>query len=310
MLLVAARLRDTPAIFLVIQEVLRHGSLRAPGVNFIYRSCFQPLVQKGLPKALYLEGQLCEAQGKNERAFDLYQRLIAGNAERPASIEYEVDYGAVWMAISKFKARKGDRTGSEEAIHTAAFQHDNPAAYYELAKVFTKSASSEYESFLLKAAASGEVEASHELGVLYFSQSQGQLPIDDRSASDRQGTSRHSRKEEEVLSPEGKLAMNSNVATNKRTIAREWFALGADAGLTGSQVYLAALLHEVGKFDEGWQWLEAASKSKGSSTWSKVITFLRKHWNLAHSDFSRLNIEVLRKGLDSKTCLMNNPTLG
>ena len=303
MLLAAARLRDTPAIFLLMQEAVRHGSLRAPGVESVYKICFQPLVEKGLPRALYLEGQLCEAQGKNERALGLYQRLIAGNAEKPASTEYDVDYGAVWMAISKLRARKGDRTGVEEAIHTAAFQYDNPAAYYELAKVFTKSASSEHESFLLKAAASGEVKASHELGVLYFGQSQGQLPVDDRSASNRQVTSRNSKTEEEALSPEGKPAMKSNVAAKKRNIARQWFALGADAGLTGSQVYLAALLHELGDFDEGRQWLEAASKSKESPTWSKVITFLGEHWDLPHSDFSRLNIEGLRKGLDSKTSL-------
>ena len=304
MLFTAARLCDTPAIFLVIKEALRNDSLRAPGVEFIYKSCFQPLVEKGLPRALYLEAQLCEAQGQNERALGLYLRLIADNAKRPASTEYDLDYGAVWMAISKFKARKGDRTGFEEAIHTAAFRYDNPAAYYELAKVFTDSASSKYESFLLKAAASGEVKASHELGVLYFSQSQGQLPVDDRSASNREVTTENSKTNEEALSPEGKLAMNSNTATNKRNIARQWFALGADAGLTGSQVYLAALLHELGKFDEGWQWLEAASKSTESSTWGKVITFLVEHWNLAHSDFSRLNIEGLRKGLDSKPSLM------
>ena len=310
MLLAAARLHDESAIFLVIQEAVRLGSIEAPGVGFIYKSCFKPLVERGYPKALYLEGQLCERQGKNEKALGLYEKLVAGNATESTGTEHDVDCGGAWIAISKLRALKGDRMGVEAAISTAAFQYDNPAAYYQLAKIFTNPSSAEYETLMLKAAASGEAKASHELGVLYFAQSQGKIPLNDRSTLEKQVTGTKSETEEDRLRREGRLATNSYAATEKRKQARQWFVLGADAQITGSQVYLAVLLHKLGKLEEGWQWLDSASSSKDYQAWIKIITFLAEHWNLAHSDFSRVDIEGLRRGLSVKTGLADDPPPG
>jgi tetratricopeptide (TPR) repeat protein len=293
LLLAAAKLRDEPAIFLVIQEALRRGSLGAPGVDFIYRTTFKILVEKSHPKALYLEAQLCERQGNNDRALALYEKLVARDTE-DASSENDVDYGTAWMAISKLRARKGDRAGVGKAIERAAFRFENPAAYYQLAKVFTSPSTAEYEGFLLKAAASGEVRAAHELGVLYFSQSQGRVPVDDRGASNTKVVGVKGKTGEETRGREEMLAVDSKAAIEKRKLARQWFALGADAGLTGSQVYLAALLHKLGKLEEGLKWLQAARNSKDSQTWVKVINHLREHWDLADSDFSHVDIEGIR----------------
>jgi len=293
LLLAAAKLRHEPAVFLVIQEALRRGSLGAPGVDYTYRTTFKTLVETGHPKALYLEAQLCERQGNNDRALNLYEKLVAGNTE-DASSENDVDYGAAWLAISRLRARKGDRAGVRKAIERAAFRFENPAAYYQLAKVFTSPSVAEYEGYLLKAAASGEVRAAHELGVLYVSQSQGRDPVDDRRVAKTKVTSVKGTTEEETPKPEGKLAVDSKVAIEKRKVAGQWFALGADAGLTGSQVYLAALLHKLGKVEEGLQWLQVATNTKDFQGWIKVIGYLREHWDLAHSDFSRMDIEGIR----------------
>lgn len=223
----------------------------------------------------------------------LYEKLVAGDTE-DASSENDVDYGAAWMAISRLRARKGDRAGVAKAIERAAFRFENPAAYYQLAKVFTSPSAAEYEGFLLKAAASGEVRAAHELGVLYFSQSQGRVPVDDRGASNTKVVGLKGRTGEETSEQDEKLAVDSKAAIEKRKLAEQWFALGADAGLTGSQVYLAALLHKLGKVEEGLQWLQAARNSKDSQNWVKVINYLREHWDVADSDFSRVDIEGIR----------------
>jgi len=262
-------------------------------VDFIYKTTFKALLEKGHPKALYLEAQLSERQGNNDRTLALYEKLVAGNTE-DARAENDVDHGAAWMAISKLRARKGDRAGVGKAIERAAFRFDNPAAYYQLAKVFTSPSAAEYEGFLLKAAASGEVRASHELGVLYFSQAQGRVPADNRGASSTKTAGGKGKTEEETPGQEGKLAVDSRAAIKKRKLAEHWFALGADAGLTGSQVYLAALLHKLGKVEEGLQWLQAATNTKDFQSWVIVIDYLREHWDLAHSDFSRVDIEGIR----------------
>lgn len=262
-------------------------------MDFIYKTTFKTLVERSHPKALYLEAQLCQRQGTNDRALALYEKLVAGDTE-DASGENDVDYGAAWMAITRLKARKGDRTGVGRAIERAAFRFDNPAAYYQLAKVFTSPSAAEYEGFLLKAAASGEVKAAHELGVLYFSQSQGKIPMDDRGTSKTKSVGMKSKTEGENSTQEGKLAADSKAAIKKRKVAEQWFALGADAGLTGSQVYLAALLHKLGKFGEGLQWLQAARNTKDSQNWVKVIDYLHEHWDLAQSDFSHMDIEGIR----------------
>lgn len=294
LLLAAAKLRDEPAIFLVIQEALRRGSLGAPGVDFIYRTTFKALLEKGHPKALYLEAQLCEPQGNHDRALLLYEKLVAGDTE-DVSGEKDVDYGAAWMAISRLKARKGDRAGVEKAIEEAAFRFDNPAAYYQLAKLFTSPSAAEYEGFLLKAAASGEVKAAHELGVLYFSHSQGKLPVNDRGALKSKAVGGKDKTEKEKPGHGGKLVLvEPKVAIEKRKLAEQWFVLGAGAGITGSQVYLAALLHRLGKVEKGLEWLQAARNSKDSQRWIKVINHLREHWDLAHTDFSRVDIEGIR----------------
>lgn len=295
MLLAAARLRDESAVLLVIQAAVEQGSLGAPGVGFLYKACFQPLVEKGNPRALYIEAQLCERQQQNGKALSLYEKLVGVGPKESADTEGYVDYGAAWMAISKLKAQKGDRDGVKEAIDKAALQHDNPTAYYQIAKAFTKSPA-EYEGFLLKAAVSGEIKAAHGLGVLYFYQSLGRFPPGNLTASNKKSIANKDKLEEEAISPEEKQAVTSSAAAEKRKIAQQWFALGADADLTGSQVYLACLLHKSKDVESGLQWLKAACNSKDFVKWEKVVTFLGQKWNSADYDISRIDIEGLRNG--------------
>lgn len=96
------------------------------------------------------------------------------------------------------------------------------------------------------------------------------------------------------------LAVDSSTAQQKRTLAEQWFTLGADAGLTSSQVYLAALLHKLGKLEEGLNWLIAATNTKDFQVWAKAINYLHENWGKAQSDFLRMNLEELRVGIGKR----------
>lgn len=288
MLLASARLNDEEAILLVTKEALRTDSFGAPGVDFVYQRCFKPLVKTNNATALYLEGQICERQGKSEKALELFGKLAASQENESIVEDDEIDFGTVWVAIGRLKARKGDQVGAEEAINTAALQYDNPTAYYQLAKLFAKTSFTEYENYLLKAAASGEIDAAHELGVLYLGQSQDGNSLADGYHQDEQEPFKEIM-EGKTPKIDEKLAATSSAAMEKLDKARHWFELGAFAGLTGSQVYLAALLHKIGEVKKGWGYLEAASKSKDFSTWAKPIGFLKKHWDSADLDISRIH---------------------
>ena len=161
MLMAAARLRDESAILLVVQEAIRQGSLEIPGVKFVYKSFFPAIVEKKHPKALYLQAQICELRKDYGKALQLYEILVQGNGQNPEVGKNDINYGDVWIAISRLNALKADRTGMEAAISIAALQHDHPKAYYSLAKAFTDPSSVEYETFMLKAAASGEFKSAH-----------------------------------------------------------------------------------------------------------------------------------------------------
>ena len=298
MLMAAARLRDQSAIFLIIEEASKQGSLGASGVSFIYTTCFKPLVGKGNPRAVYLEAHLCERHGKNGEALSLYEELVSANDNASDNVENDVDYGVVWLAISKLRAKRGDRSGVEEAVSTAALQYDNAAAYLQMAKTLSKPFTAEYEAFLLKAAASGEAKASHELGVLYFRQSQHVIPGRNQEIPDKQPQSIKNKSEKEVMGADKGLALTPLAAATRRNIAQQWFTLGAEAGITGSKVYLAVLLHRSGKLAEGMQWLQSATESIDALRWEKVITYLAQVWENwdSYSELAHLDLEALRSG--------------
>lgn len=212
-----------------------------------------------------LQGLIYEGEGKESRALEMFERSLI-TLDDPASEIEDTDftYGDAWRGIYRMKF-KSDQEGAKAAIEKAALEHDDPEAYYLLAKHFVPKNSQKYELYMLKAAASGEAEAADALGLFYFKQSQGG------------GTN-----EGKPLSPD--------IASKKRILAREWFNVGAEHNNPSSQVHLAILLRETGKSDLGLDWLRKASLSR---EWAQAVAWLMREWESETVNFMQLDMNKL-----------------
>ena len=297
LLLASARLGDDEATLLVIKEAIKLRNLTTPTmVAMIYQQRFRPMVQRKHPAAVYLQGQKNESEGQHGHALKLYESVVTANAESFDTIG-DISGVDIWKALGKLRAKNGDRKGAEAAIRVAALQYDDPAALFQLAKTFTSPSLAEYESFMLKAAASGEAKAAHELGLLYLKQSQGKIPVVDRVHSSEPNESNASG---HVQSPRERYKEGLAAGKQKRLEAREWFHIGAESGIIGSQVYLALLLRESGKHEDGRQWLLSAGKredvdSKEKEAWAKVIEYFVTRWDDSDNNLESIDVDKMRR---------------
>ena len=300
LLLASARLGDDEAVLLVIKEAIKLRNLTTPKtVAIIYQRRFQPLVQRKHPAAVYLEGQKYESEGQRGHALKLYESVVTANAESFDTIG-EIRGADIWKAIGKLRAMNGDRRGAEAAISAAALQYDDPAALLQLAKTFTSPSLADYESFMLKAAASGEAKAAHELGLLYLKQSQGKISVADQvHSSEPKGSNASGPAQSSGRGQRYKE--DSAAAKQKRLEAREWFHVGAESGIIGSQVYLALLLREFGKLEDGRQWLLSAGKredvySKENRVWAEIIEYFVTRWDDSDKNLESIDVDKIRRG--------------
>ena len=297
LLLASARLGDDEAILLVMKEAIKLRNLTAPKIlSIIYQQRFRPMVQKSNPAALYLEGQKNESEGQDGRALKLYERIVAANADSFDTIA-DISGVDIWKAISKLRAKNKDRRGAEAAIRTAALQYDDPAALFQLAKTFPSPSLAQYESFMLKAAASGNAKAAHELGFLYLKQSQGKVV--DRIHSSEPSES-NAMGHVQSPGPVQRFKENSAASKYRRLEAREWFHIGAESGIIGSQVYLALLLREFGKPEDGLRWLLSAQKlqdvsSKENEDWTKAIEYFITRWDDSDITLESIDVDKMKK---------------
>ena len=299
LLFASARLGDDEAILLVIKEAIKLRNLTTSKmVAVIYQQRFRSMVQRKHPAAVYLQGQKIESEGQHRHALELYESAVTMNAESFQMIG-GIGGADIWRAIGVLRAKNGDRKGAEAAIRAAALQYDDPASLFQLAKTFMSPSLAEYESFMLKAAASGVAKAAHELGLLYFKQSQGKISVIDRAQSSEPNGSNASG---HIQSPERGMRYEKDSATakQKRLEAREWFHVGAESGIIGSQVYLALLLREFGKLEDGRQWLLSAGKredfySKENEGWSKVIEYFVTRWDDSNYNLESIDVEKTRR---------------
>ena len=267
---------DSAATFLLIKEAIRFGRLRSPNLIDPQRH-LRTLADGGNLTAMYLAGQVYESEGDFSQALKVYKMATTSLGDAPnGENASDNSLGDTWKAISRLKANAGDCVGAEEAIRTSALQYDDPFAYYMLAKAYIPPSSEDYETYMLKAAASGEPKAAHELGILYYKQSQGSvLSTPDRMLNGHANSPTEPGCQDVSKSHTATLVI-PKMASEKGTQAREWFAIGAESDVAISQLYLAVLLRAAGKHVEGLAWLERASSSK---QWLTTISWLRGMWN-------------------------------
>ncbi|KAL8920810.1 MAG: hypothetical protein Q9172_004316 [Xanthocarpia lactea] len=283
----------------LLNDAMLTGMHQAPGL-VAARKLVKENARKQELMSVYLEGKLLEYEGKPLQALQIYQTWSDTEIEhrkspRSTDTVWNPECGDVCKALTRLRAKLGDRSGAEEAIRDAALVYDDPAAYYHLAIEFVAPGSAEFETYLLKAASSDQPRASHELGLLYFNQSrqgvslntpninhttQNKVPSRDTSASATATVEQH---------------LPKAVILDKRAEAMEWFNIGAESGITASQVYLALLLRDAGRADEGLEWLQRASKSEDASDWIESVDYFKRMWRLSAPDPMLMNIESLRK---------------
>lgn len=283
--------------FKVIQVTLTQGTLKNPKI-FSLLKLLKDLAHQGYPRAVFLQGQIFEQEGKLQEALQFYQEWTDIFAEARQSPPFSDsmdtrDLANISKALARLQARFGDLTGAEEAIRDAALAYDDPAAYYYLAVDFTAPGSKDFETYLLRAASAGQAKAAHELGSLYVNRSRQGIPPTSTNpvSSDKNApaTPRH------PTTPPTQTLPRDEILSLRATAA-EWFAVAAAAGLTASQIGLALLSRAAGRADEGFASLQSASQSKHAGEWTEGIDYLKKIWRHPDApDLMQVDIESLRK---------------
>ena len=275
LLFAASKLGDSAATFLLVKEAIKFGSLRNHSLIGPRRH-LQTLADDGNLTAVYLAGQIYESEGNRSQAIRIYEMATSNlsnvlNGEKAP----KNSLGDIWKAMSEIKASAGDYVGAETAIRKCALQYDDPWAYYELAKAYISPSSEDYENYMLKAAVSGEPLAAHELGLLYYKQSQGRYLTHQDNVSNGHAESLE-KPRDQSYDIQGATTTTPKIKLEKGTQARDWFSVGAESDISISQLYLAVLLRAAGKANEGLTWLERASSSKQLTA---AVPWLRSIWD-------------------------------
>lgn len=288
----ASQLKDPAATFLLCEGALRyHGGV----VPVAQRQHLKEMVSEHKNcAAMYMQGQIYEAEKRDSVALEMYLRSLdnAGDGY-DGSKDFKITLGNVWMGIYRVKKRGKDKEGARVAIRKAALEYDDPTAYFLLAKEFTPESSSEYEEYMTKAAASGEMEAVDALGIYYFKQAQ-ETGSSSSSTASPVDQARNLVGDTGTVSPASEGAASAEKRKGQ-DLAREWFMVGAEANIPSSQVHLAVILRHEGKLSEGLDWLNKASEAK---SWTKTVTWFKGFWESNTVDFMQLDMENLRLSQD------------
>ena len=216
-MLSASKLGNQEATFRLIVSGIRSGN---------FKNYEQPLkrlqimAKENNPTAMTLLGRILANQGKDREALELFHKATRG----PAGLDFE---GAGEALVCEGQLLMEQNAKEAETIfRKAAFELDDPSAYYYLSELQEESSLNQ-AVYLMKAASSGIVEAAHKLGSI------------------------------ELLKTKESSASNSSP---NHGMAREWFHLAAAGEYGPSMLSMAQICRECGELDEGLQWLNKAKK--------------------------------------------------
>ena len=282
LLLASARLGDREAILLVIKSAIRSNDLKNIKVSSIYQLHFRPMLQAKHPAALFLEGQKAEKEGHPRQALCIFEEAIAASDAHPFEIMADISPADIGKAVGRLRASNGDHEGAQAALSTAALHYDDLDAHFQLAKNYINPYSQDYKNFMLKAAASGNVEAAYELGVLLLKHFHGGMSQTEKAR---------------FVHGSGVDKLNNEENRNE---AQEWFSVAAESGHVGSQLYLAITLHGSGNYEDGSRWLNVAKDpqrlhSESSQEWAPAVSYISDQWDDAKSDLMNIDVDSLRK---------------
>ncbi|PVH81197.1 HCP-like protein [Cadophora sp. DSE1049] len=207
---------------------------RASNFKLVYAATIQgrlhdvtePLQHVGLlaksgndPQAMSLLGMALYSQRKEQEALAWLRKASTGSLEFPGAADALVLEGRILMSH--------DEAGAMAAFQRAADELDDPNAYFYLSKLLPPE-SANREAYLTKAAASGVVEASHNLGAIELAK----------------------------INKGGKKPK----ALNDYGLARDWTEVAAEGGFGLSMLNMALMCRNVGLREQGLEWLEKAEE--------------------------------------------------
>lgn len=293
LLVAASQLNDSSATLIIAETSVKSKKLNMPSVS---RQHLERMVSQKHPVATFLQGRIYQEQSKVSDALKMYEESIKIPSENYSGSEaVKINISEAWRGVFTMKLKQDER-GAESALKKSALDYDDPTSYYLLAQIFTPRSTKEYETYMLKAAASGETRAIDALGTYYFKQSQGCISLSSTGSSIKHPSSSTGTSHSNILITSGTEKIPPETVSQKRNLAEDWFKVGAEFNVAPSQVHLAILLREAGKLSEGMSWLEKASNS--SPTWTKTVAWIRKMWGSRGIDLMLIDLEKLHRRED------------
>ena len=187
------------------------------------------------PQAMALLGMALFSQRKEQEALTWLRRASAGALDFPGAADALILEGRILMSH--------DKSGAMAVFQRAADELDDPNAYFYLSKLVSPDLAAR-EVYLIKAAASGVMEASHNLGVIELAK----------------------------INKGGKQPK----ALDDYGMARDWTEVAAEGGFGLSMLNMAMMYRNVGLRDQAMEWLEKAGED------TKVLEeaqALRENWD-------------------------------
>lgn len=217
LLVTAASFGDRASTFKLVYAAIRQGRLHDVTEQLQHVGL---LAKTGNDlQAMSLLGMALFSQRKEQEALTWLRRASAGSLDFPGAADTLVLEGRIIMSH--------DKAGAIEVFQRVADELDDPNAYFYLSKLLPPDSATR-EVYLTKAAASGVVEAAHNLGAIELAKINqgGQKPK----------------------------------SLNDYGIARDWTEVAAQGGFGLSMLNMAVMCRNVGLQVQGLKWLEKAEE--------------------------------------------------
>ncbi|MCJ1244492.1 hypothetical protein MMC30_001690 [Trapelia coarctata] len=246
------------------------------------------LVELEDPTAMMLQAATYAREGQDEKAMKLCEKVIKMEPDRYAEmLGFDYARARCFDTLALLKRKNKDSEGSKQALERAVLEHDECVAYLELAMYHKPYGSPEYLQFLMKAAASGALDAASALGGYYLAQA---WEVQQKGGEDDTTVSR------------SRLPYSGPKYSLKELyrLSEEWLAVAVDDPghdhlfTSRSQVDLAILLRKRGEYEKGSVLLGKGMQSgdygrcvgpwvmerwRGKDDWSTMMTGVWKIWD-------------------------------
>jgi len=157
MLFAAANLGDLNSIVMVLERALRQDQIDHP-MNLVSLTKLQYYANQGNVEAMVFYGKILESKKRDAEALEMFRKA----AEAPRDPSTDADVAEALVKQGLMCLRHGRKGEGQSYFQKAALELDNPFAYFQLALIMPEG-NPVRQTYFLKAAASGVVEADFEI---------------------------------------------------------------------------------------------------------------------------------------------------